>query len=46
MAVQGERMSRDGKPLETEADNLAELTTRARAFADKRLPVLKALQIA
>jgi len=32
--------------LETAEENLAELTAQANVFADKQLPILKALQIA
>lgn len=46
MATQGQRMVKEGKTLEAEADNLTELTTLAVWFADKQLPILKALQIA
>jgi hypothetical protein len=46
MAAQGQRLVKEGKTLEAEADNLAELTTQATAFADKQLPILKAIQIA
>lgn len=42
---QNQRLVKDGKTLETAADNLQELTTQAQAFADKQLPILKALQI-
>ena len=43
--LQGERILKDGKPLETAEQHLEELTKEATAFAD-RLPILKALQIA
>lgn len=46
MATQGQCLVKEGKTLEAEADNLTELTTQATAFADKQLPILKALQIA
>ena len=45
LAAQDQRIVKDGKPLQTSEENLAELTARAQAFADKQLPVLKALQI-
>jgi SAM-dependent methyltransferase len=45
MAAQGQRLVKEGKTLETEADNLAELTTQATAFADKQLPILRALMV-
>lgn len=46
LAMQGQRLVKDGKTLETAEENLAELTAQATEFAEKRLPVLKALQIA
>jgi SAM-dependent methyltransferase len=45
MAAQGQRLVKEGKTLEAEADNLAELTTQATAFADKQLPILRALMV-
>jgi hypothetical protein len=45
LAVQGQRLVRDGATLERAEDNLAELTAQARVFAEKELPMLKALQI-
>ena len=45
LAMQGQRLIKDGKTLETPEDNLAELTRQAIEFAEKRLPILKALQI-
>jgi SAM-dependent methyltransferase len=46
LAAQGQRILKEGKQLETAEENLAELTAQAQAFADKQLPILKALQIA
>jgi len=46
LAAQGQRMLKDGKPLETPEENLAELAAQAREFIDKRLPVFQALQFA
>jgi len=43
---QGERIVKDGQKLETPEQNLAELNTQATAFADRYLPILKALQVA
>lgn len=43
--AQGHRLVKEGKALDTADDNLAELTRQAMAFAQKRLPILKALQI-
>lgn len=42
---QNVKMLRDGKLLESEADNLAELARTSRAFVNKRLPVLRALGV-
>lgn len=44
--AQGERMRKDNKPIESEAEALAEILTQAKEFADKRLPVLQALGVA
>lgn len=46
LAMQGQRLVKEGKALESAEDNLTELTAQAQAFADKHLPVLKALQVA
>jgi hypothetical protein len=46
LSAQGQRIIKDGKTLETMEENLAELTSQANEFASKRLPILKALQIA
>jgi hypothetical protein len=35
-----------GPEIEADADNLAELTEQAKVFAQKQLPILKALAIA
>jgi SAM-dependent methyltransferase len=43
---QGRRLLREGKTIETAEGNVAELTAQAEAFADRQLPVLKALQVA
>jgi hypothetical protein len=37
---------KDGKPLQTPEENLAELGIQARDFAEKQLPTLEALRIA
>lgn len=37
------RLVRDGKPLESEAETLAELSDRARVILDQHLPIWKAL---
>jgi SAM-dependent methyltransferase len=46
LAAQGQKLIRDGKTIDTPAENLAELTAQAQAFAEKQLPVLKALGVA
>ena len=45
LAAQGQRLLKEGKTLETPQDNLAELTEQANVFAQKQLPILKALQV-
>jgi len=45
-ASQGQSLIKDGKPLEGEADNVAELTRQAEVLATQRLPVLVSLGIA
>jgi hypothetical protein len=45
LAAQGQKIVKDGKTLDTAEDNIAELTIQAQAFADKQLPILKALQV-
>lgn len=46
LANQGQKIVKEGKTLETDDENIAELTAQAQIFADKQLPILKALQIA
>ncbi|MEO5344320.1 MAG: hypothetical protein H7842_13490 [Gammaproteobacteria bacterium SHHR-1] len=46
LSLQGQKLVKEGKTLETDADNLAELTAQAETFETKRLPILHALQIA
>ena len=46
LAMQGQRLVKEGQTLESEAENVAELTAQAQEFASKQLPILKALQIA
>lgn len=43
---QGQALLKDGEPLDTVEKNVAELNEQARAFDERRLPVLKVLQIA
>jgi len=45
LARQGHRILKDGKTLADAEQNLAELTAQARAFAEKQLPILKALRV-
>lgn len=45
LQAQGQKLLKEGQTLETVEDNLAELTRQATEFAEKRLPVLKALQV-
>ncbi len=46
LSSRGQKILKDGKALETPEENLAELSTQAQTFAEKQLPILKALQIA
>lgn len=46
LGAQGQRIIKEGKTIETPEDNLSELSAQAAAFAEKTLPILKALQIA
>ncbi|TYT73776.1 hypothetical protein [Desulfobotulus mexicanus] len=45
LASQGQRIVKEGKALDTMEENIAELTLQAEEFAQKQLPVLKALQV-
>lgn len=45
LSAQGQRLVKGVNTLETAEDNLAELLTQAKTFAEKQLPILKALQI-
>ncbi|MDR2213402.1 MAG: methyltransferase regulatory domain-containing protein [Pseudomonadales bacterium] len=45
LRAQGQRILRDGKAIESEEDNLAELNAQAETFKTKTLPILKALSI-
>ena len=42
---QGQRLIKEGQPIESAEENLAELTQQAETFAQQRLPILKALQV-
>ncbi|HYD60225.1 MAG TPA: class I SAM-dependent methyltransferase [Noviherbaspirillum sp.] len=46
LASQGQRIQKEGKTLESVEENRAHLGAQAQTFADKQLPLLKALQIA
>jgi hypothetical protein len=46
LSAQGQKLLREGKPVESAEENLAQLTIDARAFNDKRLPMLGALGVA
>ncbi|MDA8562616.1 methyltransferase regulatory domain-containing protein [Luminiphilus sp.] len=41
-----EKLVKDGKPLESDEENIAELTLKAQKFAGKALPILRALGVA
>lgn len=46
LSAQKQKIIKEGKTLESEVENLQELTTQAQEFSAKQLPILKALQIA
>lgn len=46
LAAQGQSLLKDGKALQSAEENLAELNRQAIEFNEKRLPILKSLQIA
>ena len=45
LAAQGQKILKEGAALETNDENLAEMTAQAEVFCIKQLPVLRALQI-
>jgi SAM-dependent methyltransferase len=45
LASQGQKIVKEGKPLDTKEQQLEELTSQATEFANKKLPILKVLQI-
>jgi SAM-dependent methyltransferase len=45
LASQGQKIVKEGKPLETTEQQVAELTSQATEFANKQLPIMKALQV-
>jgi len=46
LKAQGQRIIKEGKTLESDEDNLAEIAAQARAFEAKRLPLLRKLGVA
>ena len=46
LAAQGQKIIKDGTPIESAEEQVAELTAQAHEFAVKLLPILKSLQIA
>ena len=46
LAAQGQKIVKDGKTLETVEENVTELASQATVFMEKKLSVLRALQIA
>lgn len=46
LSGQGQKLVKEGKPIQSDAENIAELNAQAQTFADKQLPILKALGIA
>jgi hypothetical protein len=42
---QNQFLIKDGQTLQTEEENLNELSAQAKALAEKRLPLLKRLQV-
>ncbi|MTJ82172.1 MAG: methyltransferase [Telmatospirillum sp.] len=45
LSAQGQSLARDGKTLSSAEENLAELVSQARQFAETQLPVLRALGV-
>lgn len=45
LSMQGQKILKDGNPLESDEDNIAELNSQAESFNKKTIPILKALQI-
>jgi len=43
--AQGQKIVKEGRTLNTDEENFAELLERANQFKEKQLPVLKALEI-
>ena len=45
LEIQGQRLRKEGKTLETKEDNLKELLEQADTFAKKQLPILKSARV-
>jgi SAM-dependent methyltransferase len=45
LAAQGQRLIKEGQPLQSAEDNLKELTAQATQFALKQVPILKAMAV-
>jgi len=45
ISAQNQKLVKDGKPLDTPDENIAELVVKAEEFAQKHLPIMKALQV-
>jgi SAM-dependent methyltransferase len=45
LQAQGQKLVKEGKTLETDEQNLAELNEQARVFGEKQVPVLRALGV-
>ena len=45
LSLQGQKIIRDGKTLESQEENLKELTSQATTFSQNELPILKGLQV-
>jgi hypothetical protein len=43
--AQGQKLVKEGKTLEADEQNLAELNEQARKFGEKQVPVLRALGV-
>ena len=46
LLAQGQRLTQEGQTIESAEENIRKLTEQASVFTEKRLPILKALQIA
>ncbi len=46
LAVQGQKIVKEGRTIESADETIAELSAQAQAFSDAQLPILKALGIA